>query len=52
MSPFVGGMWVMEVCRRERAVELIEQDPYWVPEHRTVRLLTWGKGLEDRVVVL
>ncbi len=52
VSPFVGGMWVMEVCRRERAVELIEQDPYWVPEHRTVRLLTWGKGLEDRVVVL
>jgi len=42
----------MEVSSRERAVELIEQDPYWVPAHRSVRLLTWGKGLPDLAVTL
>jgi hypothetical protein len=51
-EPFVGGLWVMEVASRERAVELVEQDPYWVPAHRSVRLLTWGKGLEDLMVTL
>jgi uncharacterized protein YciI len=51
-TPFVGGLWVMDVPSRDRAVELIEQDPYWSPAHRSVRLLTWGKGLEDIVVSL
>ena len=32
---FVGGLWVLEVSGRERAVELIESDPYFVPEHRS-----------------
>lgn len=51
-DPFVGGLWVMEVPSRERAVELVEQDPYWVPAHRSVRLLTWGKGLPELLVTL
>ena len=51
-EPFVGGLWVMEVPSRERAMELVESDPYWVPAHRSVRLLTWGKGLEDHMVTL
>lgn len=51
-APFVGGLWVMEVASRERAVQLIEQDPYWVPPYRSVRLLTWGKALEEREVIL
>lgn len=51
-QPFVGGLWVMEVTSRERAVELVEQDPYWEPAHRSVRLLTWGKGLPDVSVTL
>lgn len=46
-EPFVGGLWVMEVPSRERAMALIEADPYWVPAHRSVRLLTWGKGLPE-----
>ncbi len=49
---FVGGLWVLEVGSRERAVALIENDPYFVPEHRSYRLLTWGKALADRQVVL
>lgn len=51
-EPFVGGLWVMEVPSRERAMQLVEADPYWVPAHRSVRLLTWGKGLEDHMVTL
>ena len=51
-TPFVGGLWVLDVPSRERAMELIENDPYWVPAHRSVRLLTWGKGLEDVMVTL
>ena len=51
-EPFVGGLWVMDVPSRERAMQLVEADPYWVPAHRSVRLLTWGKGLEDHMVTL
>ncbi|MBT9550145.1 MAG: hypothetical protein IV088_04790 [Hydrogenophaga sp.] len=51
-EPFVGGLWVLEVDSRERAVALIEGDPYFVPEHRRYRLLTWGKALADQAVVL
>ena len=49
---FVGGLWVLEVESRERAVELVENDPYYVPAHRSYRLLTWGKALADKQVVL
>jgi uncharacterized protein len=49
---FVGGLWVLEVESRERAVELVEKDPYFVPEHRSYRLLTWGKALADKQAVL
>jgi uncharacterized protein YciI len=49
---FVGGLWVLEVASRERAVELIENDPYFVPRLRGYRLLTWGKAFPDRVVAL
>ena len=49
---FVGGMWVMEVKDRNRAVELIENDPYYHPVHRKYKLYTWGKILEDETVEL
>lgn len=49
---FVGGLWVLEVASKERAAELVENDPYFVPEHRSYRLLTWGKALADKQVVL
>jgi hypothetical protein len=51
-GPFVGGLWVLEVESRERAVELVEHDPYYVPAYRSYRLLTWGKAFEGRSVVL
>ena len=49
---FVGGLWVLEVASRERAVELIENDPYYVASHRTYKLLVWGKAFADQPVVL
>lgn len=50
-TAFVGGLWVLEVASRERAVELVENDPYYVPTMRRYRLLTWGKAF-DRGVML
>lgn len=49
---FVGGMWVFEVSSRERAVELIEGDPYFRHSHRQYRLCVWGKALADVQAVL
>ena len=49
---FVGGLWVLEVPSRERAVDLIENDPYFVPTYRSYRLLTWGKAFADKEVRL
>jgi uncharacterized protein YciI len=44
-GPYVGGLWVFEVESRQRAVELIEADPYYVACPRPYRLLAWGKAL-------
>jgi uncharacterized protein len=49
---FVGGLWVLEVSSRERAVELVERDPYFVHGVRRYRLHVWGKALPERQVVL
>jgi uncharacterized protein YciI len=51
-SAFVGGLWVLDVASRERAVALIESDPYFEPAHRSYRLLTWGKAFADKTVRL
>ena len=48
---FVGGMWILEVESRERAVSLIENDPYFVPACRAYRLLVWGKALPESVLL-
>lgn len=41
----MGGLWVLEVSSRQRAIELVEADPYYQAERRPFRLLTWGKAL-------
>jgi hypothetical protein len=48
---FVGGMWIFEVESRERAVSLIENDPYFESAYRTYRLLVWGKALPEPVLL-
>jgi uncharacterized protein YciI len=49
---YAGGLWVFEVESRERAVELIEQDPYFVACPRKYRLLVWGKALPHLTSVM
>ncbi len=49
---FVGGLWVLEVASRERAVQLIENDPYYVPSLRRYKLLHWGKAFAERPITL
>lgn len=51
-GPFVGGLWVLEVASKERAVQLVEGDPYFQAEKRPYKLHVWGKALPDRQVVL
>lgn len=48
---YVGGLWIMEVKSFERAKELVENDPYYVPEFRKYRLLVWGKAFDEPVVL-
>ena len=51
-SAYVGGLWVLEVKSKERAVELIEGDPYFLACPRKYRLLVWGKALPQYQVTL
>jgi len=51
-SAFVGGLWVLDVPSKERAIGLVENDPYFVPTCRSYRLLSWGKANAEREVVL
>jgi uncharacterized protein len=51
-GPYVGGLWVFEVPSRERAVALIEGDPYFLAHPRNYRLLAWGKALPQYEVTL
>ena len=49
---FVGGLWVLEVASRERAIELIEADPFYKALPRPYRLLAWGKAFPERQVLM
>lgn len=42
---YVGGLWVFKVETKERAIGLIEQDPYFRIQPRKYRLLALGQGL-------
>ncbi|MFM9967471.1 MAG: YciI family protein [Burkholderiales bacterium] len=49
---FVGGLWILEVPSRERAIELVERNPYFVHGVRRYRLHVWGKAFPDKQAVL
>ena len=51
-GPFVGGLRVLEVSSRARALALIEADPYVASGLRRWQLRTWGKAFAERQVVL
>ncbi|MGB3313140.1 MAG: YciI family protein [Albidovulum sp.] len=50
-APFVGGMWIVEAGTYDEVVDLVLNDPYFIPDHRRFRILAWGKAI-DREVVL
>lgn len=49
---YVGGLWVFDVASKERAVALIESDPYYQAEPRRYRLLAWGQALPQYKVLM
>ena len=51
-AAYVGGLWVLEVASKERAIRLIEEDPFFQAEPRPYRLLVWGKALPAVQAVL
>jgi uncharacterized protein len=51
-GPFVGGLWVLEVSSRDRAIQLVERDPYFIHGGRSYRLHVWGKALANKAVLL
>jgi len=48
---YTGGLWVLEVDSFARAKELVENDPYYVPEYRSYSLKVWGKAFQEPVVL-
>ena len=51
-SAYMGGLWILEVVDRARAVQLVEQDPYFIHGARRYELRTWGKAFPERQVLL
>ncbi len=49
---YVGGLWVFDVPNKARALELIENDPFYLAYPREYRLLAWGKALPQHMVTL
>lgn len=51
-APFCGGLWVMAPMTKERAIELVEKDPYFIHSKRGYKILQWGKAFGDICVTL
>lgn len=51
-GPYVGGLWVFEVDSKQRAIDLVDSDPYFLAHPRRYRLLAWGKALPRYLVTL
>jgi uncharacterized protein len=45
-------LWIFDVASRERAIQLIEGDPYFIAEPRPYQLRFWGKALPELAVTL
>ena len=49
---FCGALWVVEADSKVEVEELIANDPFYFPDHRTFEIYTWGKLLEDQMATL
>ncbi|WP_420585412.1 YciI family protein [Ruegeria sp.] len=47
---FCGALWVVEADSKADVVALIEKDPFYVAEHRSFEIFSWGKLLEGQTV--
>lgn len=50
-APFVGGLWIVEAESHDEVVDLVLNDPYFSPEHRSFKILAWGKALDVAVTL-
>jgi uncharacterized protein YciI len=50
-SPFVGGLWVVEAENYDEVLDLVVNDPYFEPKHRTFKILAWGKAIDKAVTL-
>lgn len=50
--PFAGSLWILAAMTKERAIELIEKDPYFIHTGRGYSLRQWGKALQDSSITL
>ena len=51
-ADFCGALWVVEAERKTEVEQLVSEDPFYFPEHRTFEIFTWGKILEDQTALL
>ena len=49
---FCGALWIVESETRLEVEELVLADPFYIAEHRTFEIFSWGKILEDKSVTL
>ncbi|MEP4980949.1 YciI family protein [Ascidiaceihabitans sp.] len=49
---FCGALWVVEAAEKSEVEELVANDPFYFPAHRTFEIFTWGKLLEDQTATL
>ena len=49
---FCGAMWIVQADTKDEVERLILADPFYVSDHRTFEIFTWGKILEDKMVTL
>jgi len=51
-AEFFGALWVVEAAEKSEVEELVANDPFYFPAHRTFEIFTWGKLLEDQTATL
>ncbi len=50
-GPFVGGLWIVEVETYEQVIDLVTNDPYYLPEARRFQIFSWGRVLPEPVTL-
>lgn len=51
-ADFCGALWVVEAASKQEVEQLVLGDPFYIPQHRSFEIFTWGKLLEDQTAIL